>query len=345
MAKLNYYSGFTSGLREKLTKTRFGRLGDPLYNRRNIRTSRVLMKYSTYVKLGKEDLAKYSGGLIVILKPKEYFENPDLSKYDLELGRTCIIYYTNDEDWKKYNPKDQSKGWEDVIELDTDIPDGWKGHYAVNIRNSGEPEISDICLSGKHTVIREGKKQAGLGNYDFDFASEDEMNNVCYQLAYLIWQVPDIKEVMINNFNSNVKDFEDVDINNSEKLGGIKNYIEACISNVEDECKARNLNNNKILKEIRAMDKDGNTVCPLCLEKLTPTLFVTTIEQDEGREVEGNTITEISLFHIKGLKSGEFNHAAFNLGWGHHNCNTIQGNKSIDETIISLKKIIANNSN
>ena len=44
--------------------------------------------------------------------------------------------------------------------------------------------------------------------------------------------------------------------------------------------------------------------------------FAGKIQQAEGRVVPDLTVTEVSLFHIRELRTGEFNHRPCNLGWG-----------------------------
>ncbi len=39
-------------------------------------------------------------------------------------------------------------------------------------------------------------------------------------------------------------------------------------------------------------------------------------KRKEGRVVPDLTVTEVSLFHIRELRTGEFNHRPYNLGWG-----------------------------
>jgi len=108
--------------------------------------------------------------------------------------------------------------------------------------------------------------------------------------------------------------------------------------------KKENLIDFKKLAEIKAWDTTKNLpICPLCKNKITAAELFAGIEQDEGREEEDNTQSAIELMHIKPLKPGEFNHCAYNLGWGHKHCNIIQGSASIDETLQKLKIILQSN--
>ena len=168
--------------------------------------------------------------------------------------------------------------------------------------------------------------QAGLGNYDYDYASADEIEHVRYQMAYLIYKVPGMKKEL------------------QEQTGFSADKIFACEKHVTNYCNKNNLLNFKLLASINAWDIDKNVpICPLCKFELTAKEFFTTIDQDEGREEEDNTQSSIELMHIVPLKAGEFNHRTYNLGWGHKHCNIIQGPDSIAETLNKLKVILRNN--
>ena len=55
------------------------------------------------------------------------------------------------------------------------------------------------------------------------------------------------------------------------------------------------------------------------------------------------TVTEVSLFHIRELRTGEFNHKPYNLGWGHHHCNVVVKDAGIDATLEWMREVIARN--
>ena len=67
------------------------------------------------------------------------------------------------------------------------------------------------------------------------------------------------------------------------------------------------------------------------------------IQQAEGRNVPDLTVTEVSLFHIRELRTGEFNHKPYNLGWGHHHCNVVVKDSGIDATLEWMREVIARN--
>ena len=99
----------------------------------------------------------------------------------------------------------------------------------------------------------------------------------------------------------------------------------------------------KKLVEARILDKDGYTICPLCLKHISAKGFCARIQQAEGRNVPDLTVTEVSLFHIRELRTGEFNHKPYNLGWGHHHCNVVVKDAGIDATLEWMREVIARN--
>ena len=356
MAKLTYYSAFDKRLKKKVNKTKEARQGAGIYKRRNRRDYRAIMHLSSYKNIVQKDkriLNQYGEGFVVLVKPDEYFEvNGDKKNSfpsELKLGVNSFIYFRLIQDWKKYGKFCGT--FREVVELFTTRPDEnftkplWIGEYAKEINNTNPKQVSLICQKDSKTKKQEVKKlkeklktegfefdnqnfpaQAGLGNYDFDYASKDEMNNVCYQMSYLILQVPGIKDLLVKEDNNLTLDI----INKTEKH--IKKY-----------CEEKNLLDYNKLSNIGAWNVNKNyPICPLCKKKLDAEKFFEQAAQAAGREMDDNTQSEIVLMHVDALRAGEFNHRTFNLGWGHKHCNTIQADMSIEETISTLKDIIAN---
>lgn len=53
--------------------------------------------------------------------------------------------------------------------------------------------------------------------------------------------------------------------------------------------------------------------------------------------------TLVSLFHVKELRMGVFNHQPYNLGWGHHHCNVVVKDSGIFETLGWMKQVLQRN--
>jgi hypothetical protein len=344
---------FTKDLDTKVTKTKLARAGKGIYNRHNGKAYRVIIHYNTYIKIVEENikiLNRYEDGYVVMVKPNQYFNNNgEVQKSfhkSLKLGKNSFLYFESSNDWKKYEK--YCKNFKPVYELHTG--DGckephdeqWIGEIAKFIPNAQPPQYSLICTSGddkkrtpeekeEHKNLQNkygnkfGKipKQAGLGNLDIDYASREDLEKICYQLSLMIFKVSGMKEELIKR-DQNLTISK---INEVEK-------------HVIDFCEKNNLYDIKKLSEIRAINKKGIPLCPLCLEELNAQSFFEKKKQDEGRETTHNTQAQIHLMHIEPLRPMKFNHRVYNLGWGHEFCNKIQGERSIKDTLDDLRRIL-----
>ena len=348
---MNCTDAFTQELKKKITKTTEARGGGGIYKRRNSRTYRVIIHYKTYLKIletNKKILDNYKRGYVVRVKPNEYFNQVGKIKdnFDktLKLGKNAFLYFKTIKDWRKYGS--HCSDLKEVVELNTksevvDNDKQWIGEYCTFIKNTDPQNISLICTTKKEKkdpkyqtkLDKLNKKykdlpaQAGLGNFDYDFASTEEIKNVKYQLCMLIFRVSGL-EKELKARSSSLTDI---------KIKEVKKHI-------NEFCKRKKLDDLTKLVNIRALDEnDHEPICPLCLKKLNAESFFLDAEQDVGREEEDSTQSEIVLMHIDALRPMEFNHRTYNLGWGHKDCNTIQGPKSIDETLNYLREILKNN--
>lgn len=353
---LNKLKKISKEFEKKIAKTKEARSGKGIYKRRNSRSYRVIINLSTYKKITEEDhkkLKKYKRGYAVRVNPEEYFNEDGTKKEDfpdsLELGKNAFIYFKRSDHWKKYG--DFCSDFEEVVELFTDVEAnsnlrGWLGEYCLYISNTKPQKISLICGKGdsknrstdfknlKKTLDDRGinygnklPKQTGLGNRDIDYASSNEIERVVNQLIYISLKIPGIKRVLLER-NKEIE----------------KELIDDLELEVTQFCENNDLLDFNKLSEISAWDKDRNCpICPLCKEVIEAEKFLETATQDEGREEEDNTQSEIALMHIKALAPGEFNHCTYNLGWGHKHCNTIQGPASIEETLVNIQRILKNN--
>ncbi|CAD2071619.1 BstXI family restriction endonuclease [Jeotgalicoccus meleagridis] len=361
-------------LTKKLDKTREARSGKGIYKRRNSRNYRVIMSYNTFNRLhekGQEELNKYQNGYVVRLQPAEYFEGKARSDERISLGENAFVYYKSIHDFNKYPPK---KGWEQVAELHTSSDKSkrnpeWIGQYAAFIQNTVPQITSHICSSSNNKFNGELKpdfikringtykpyqsgmpKQSGLGNFDYDYCTDDEMNRVILQLSYLLMKVPGMDEQLIAYYKefgeeSKFKPLAVKALNESDEK--YKELYSETLSKLEKECEANGVIDTSELKNIRAIssNEDFLPVCPLCLDSLNPAEFLEIAEQVEGREEEDNTRSKIALMHVNALRPGAFNHRTYNLAWGHRMCNTIQEDMSLEETLELLERILNKNQN
>ncbi len=377
MSKINSkiaYDVFPYALKKKLEKTKEARSGKGIYKRRNSRNYRVIMSYSTFVRLseiGENELDKYKNGYIVRIQPQQYFEGGVKNDNRIVLGKNAFIYYKSIHDYRQYPPK---KEWKQVAELYTssekiEHKPEWIGEYATFIQNTKPQITSHICGDNKNIFNNETKKdyknrikekyrpddkkipqQAGIGNFDYDYCTNKEMDLVILQLSYLIMTVPGMDEQLIayyKEFGEEAK-FDNKAVSLLELDDDkYKKFYKDKLDELEKACYEYNLLNKEQLKNIRAIsqNEDFLPVCPLCLETLNSAEFLEIADQVEGREEEDNTRSKIALMHINALRPGEFNHRTYNLAWGHRMCNTIQEDMSLEETLKLLDNIVENNKN
>jgi hypothetical protein len=371
--KINDYTPYK--IRKRITKTKDARSGALIYKRRNNRSYRVLIQYKTFEKSMKTDpnfLDNFINGFVVLISPNDYFvKNVTKESYfdvNLILGINSIVYYSSIEEVNKFPiPKD----WKNVFEIYTDgsLEGSWTGDYALEISNAVPQRLSPICdnkIKDNKNLIKDffagllaiepekyvtyRKKsppaQAGLGNYDFDFADDATQSKVCNQILWMLLNTKtkdgDDYFEFIKNSEPTSKIWHTKDSSLLKKKGSWKadDYQKAYLKFSK---KAENdaLLDTEKLSELGVWDSVSNVpICPLCKYKIYLEDFFDSTPQDEGREVATNTSKEIVLMHIRALIPGELNHRPYNLGWGHSYCNRLQGNMSIDDTISKLRGII-----
>ncbi len=363
---------------KKLDKTKEARSGSEIYKRRNNRNARALLQYVTWDKQDRgiitSVLNEYTSGYIVMISPKDYFGNnyPNRSNTlnpNFILGTTGFVYYSQVSELTDYPLLDE---WNELIELNTKstpTSPNWLGDYALNIKNAQPPRISFICQNAKgdeadikrenvknyvrakypdisEETLNSLPKQSGIGNYDYDFANSEMQIKVKLQMSFLILSCTarsgsDFASYLVANkdniiCNSDTETFKRK-INNSTQF--VLDFNEM-YQGLADYCVDRNLIDYNLLVNISAINRNRNTICPLCRKELFADEFFEEILQVEGRQVYDNTQREIVLMHITALKPGVLNHKIYNLGWGHNYCNLVQGDKSLSETIDELRRIL-----
>lgn len=291
---------------------------DVIYQNRVNRNSTVLIPYSVYDYClhAPDNEGVFENDFIVLIKPDVYFLD-DTLKQEMELkgltiGENALLFYETREQWNQYNPSlyDLSPATSRKAPLG--------GEYVARVPSTTSKEDEKIII-GFNTS---GSKGAGIRVYEY--ASSEIFKNCKVQLEYLYWQCFDSKEISLAAGMSN----EDIELKIQENL-----LI----------AEALGLNDEKMLFEQRIIDKDNNTICPLCLEKLSAKGFYNKLELAEGRDVPDLTVTQLNLFHINELKYGEFNHKPYNLGWGHHHCNVVTKDSGIFETLKWMSEVIDRN--
>lgn len=304
---------------------------DVIYQNRVSRNSTVLIPYALWESCqfppnGEE---RFENGFICLISPEEYFNNPniqnDLQNKGLILGVNLLVFYQKRSDWLNYYPP--SYGWQPaaIRKVGTDWQNNshcvfpLEGQYVARIAATTALENGGKIALGYTTT---GMKGAGIRLYEY--ASKHTIDQCRLQLEAIFWLCSDATEVM---HTCGMTD-EDIVLRKTAIL---------------QKAEQANLLNYQLLKQARIIDDNHQTVCPLCLDRLSAQGFISRLMQAEGREVHDLTVTEINLFHINELRYGQFNHRPYNLGWGHHHCNVVVKDSGINETLQWMEEVINRN--
>lgn len=308
----------------KIVKTKIYKTGqtrgaddDVIFQNRVSRNSTVLIPFNEFEKCKKAPGGNgyYENGFIVLISPEDY-NNPDkfqkFKELKLKLGVNMLIFYETRDQWNRFPP---SKKWMPASSRKKPL----KGQFVARIPATTAQNQGKIILGFNTSDMK------GAGIRVYEYATSSTILKCKKQLELLFWSCKDIDKLieMLTDFTK-----EDV-----------KKYI----ANLRKEAEEENLYDKENLIQARIIDNNGFTICPLCLKHISAIGFCSKIQQAEGREVPDLTVTEVSLFHIKELRTGEFNHRPYNLGWGHHHCNVVVKDSGIEDTLRWMKDVLQRN--
>ena len=258
---------------------------------------------------------RFESGFIVLISPEEYYTNPDalalMKARKLKLGVNTILFYETRAQWNEFN---LYKNKLLIAEKRTSPIDG---HFVARILSSNSKDEEKIILGFNTSNCK------GAGIRVAEYASLLTIKASHLQLEYLFWLCYNSKEVAL-----------DAGMTESE----IENRIDA----ISTACNNQKLSDTDRLYKTRIIDNAKNTICPLCLKKLSAEAFLLNFFESSERSDINKDISPINLFHINQLKIGEFNHAPYNLAWGHQNCNMICKETGVIETIKWMKEVVVN---
>lgn len=308
----------------KVVKTKIYKTGqtrgaddDVIFQNRVNRNSTVLIPFHEFEKCKKSPTKGgiYENGYIVLISPEDYFKPENLEKckkWSLRLGTNLLIFYETREQWQNYPPK---KSWNAASSRQSPL----KGQYVARIPATTAENQGKIIMGFNTSQMK------GAGIRVYEYADTKTIEACKTQLELLFWSCKDIDKL--------------IDLLTEFKKEEINQYIK----NLSQRALKEGLYEKEMLIKARIIDNDGFTICPLCLKHISAISFCSKIQQAEGREVPDLTVTEVSLFHIKELRSGEFNHRPYNLGWGHHHCNVVVKDSGIEETLKWMRAVLERN--
>ncbi len=319
MKKVRYSSSLPKPIKTKIAKTSQtrGAENDEIYQNRVSRNSTVIIPFDCWNNSLIVPKNGFENGYIVLISPEDYFsEKPpkpvaNLPK-NLKLGDNLLVFYQTRDEWNKYNPNQYK--WNFAKSRKSPLC----GQYVARIPDTTRSQDSQIW----HGFINDKTGGKGAGIRVYEYASSEEIEATKLQLAFLVWRTEGIIE-LCHSFNCLNPEIA-------------KNLL-------EEECQHKGLANLDKLQEIRAINHQGKAVCPLCLELLQASDFISRIQQAQGRNVPDLTVTSLNLFHIQEVRTGEYNHQIYNLAWGHHHCNTVVRDMGIENTLNWMKTVVNRN--
>lgn len=307
----------------KLVQTKIYKTGqtrgaddDVIYQNRVGRNSTVLIPFREFEKCKVAPTLNgvYENGYIVLISPEDYFNEDirkSLSKHKLILGENLLVFYETRLQWNTYKPL---KKWQPASSRKSPLG----GQYVARVPATTSEDDNKI-IHGFNT-----SKMKGAGIRVYEYADMETIKSCKIQLEYLFWSCKDVNELI-------------------KESGMDEVAVKKRIAKITYDAESKGLADKKKLVEARILDKDGYTICPLCLKHISAKGFCARIQQAEGRDVPDLTVTEVSLFHIRELRTGEFNHKPYNLGWGHHHCNVVVKDAGIGATLEWMREVIARN--
>jgi len=290
---------------------------DVIYQNRVKRNSTVLIPYSEFeqCKSAPTQKGKYENGYIVLIKPEEFFEKgaeTALKEKGLKLGKNLLVFYETREQYKNYPIK---KSWKPAKSRKSPLG----GEYVARIPSTTE-EGQDKIIAGFNT-----SKLKGAGIRVYEYADDATITACKIQLEFLFWSCYDI-DVFLKACSKEEAD-----------------ALRKRMKKTKEDAAKLGLADLKKLQAERIINDKMQTICPLCLKPISALEFASKMVQAKGREVPDLTVTNISLFHIHELRSGEFNHRAYNLGWGHHHCNVTVADEGVQGTLEWMKEVLKAN--
>ena len=310
-----YKTGLPEKIGTKIEKTGQTRGASPsqIYQNRVLRSSTVLIRLKDWMENIPQPSAGFENGYIVYASPEEYFaggslEAPGTLPSGLELGQNFLILYDKRPQLDEHPPKELglSPALRRVAPLN--------GEYLVRVSGTTSKEKGAV----REGLTTTGDRGAGIRAYEYASAAEVEATRL--QLAFLAWRTEGIIKLASEQGEEDPS---------------------RCKMLVDKACHDQGLADVALLQRARVLNAAEAAICPLCLKPILAAKLGDLEKQAVGREVHNSTFTAVNLFHLVGLLPGQFNHKRYNLGWGHHHCNTVARDNGLQWTIDWMRDVVA----
>ena len=196
---------------------------------------------------------KFENGFIALVSPSQYFSSPnftdELAANGLFIGNNALVFYETREDWNKYNP--DLLNWQSATNRTAPLG----GYYVARIPATTAINNGERIIRGFATTASKG---AGIRIYEY--ASTDTIKDCRWQLESLFWLCADADVVAVNN---------------GMTLANIADRKTAVLT----LCNDKQLLDESLLIKARIINRHRQTICPLCLEKLSAQGFFNRMEQ------------------------------------------------------------------
>lgn len=310
-------------LERKLSKTgqTRGADDDVIYQNRVGRNNTVLIPFHQWQQDSQLRATAdwFEKGYIVLIAPQDYFaaSDPDtwLAECGLTLGENCLVFYETRADWERFPP--DALGW--TYANSREAPLG--GQYAARVPANTS---ADAVRAQKVNLGYTSTSSKGAGIRLYEYAPRETIRACRLQLEAEYWLCKDALEVAVRN-------------------GMTPGDAELRRRMTLEACDREGLLDLERMRDMRIINGQNHTICPLCLRELSGEEFLNRLEQPEGREVPDLTVTQVNLFHIRELQYGAYNHKPYNLGWGCHFCNVVVKDSGIYPTLQWMKRVLERN--
>ena len=336
---MSYNRGLPKSIATKIYKTgqTRGADKDTIFQNRVLRNSTALIPLPFWRNGAVIPSEGFEKGYVVLARPDEYFSaSPPIPRDELpnnlELGQNLLVFYETRTDWNRYDP--DAFGWQAASSRQAPLG----GQYVARVPDT--TRAADIEI--RHGFTNNATGGQGAGIRVFEYSSSSELEKTRFQLAFLAWRTQGIFELARAAASLGAIDEEEAAPVRSRRQARPPSPEESK-AYIDQKCAELGLSDLQRLKEIRIINENEETVCPLCKKTITAIELASRADQAEGRGVPDLTITSANLFHIKEVRVGAYNHCTYNLGWGHYHCNTVARDWGVQKTLEWMFEVVRMN--